>query len=164
LTEISYKAKTPVYIMTFIFKLWYVTSRPKYWLITLHARAASSALTASPRSIFSRVERDTFDSLDSCVMVSPASTLAYSNFVINKTPISKKDPTAENRAKIKAKIKEIQQQQVFRTQLRDLMLKGALDQGTQEFLTTELKQLEQREQEWNTKLIENEDVQKRSGR
>ncbi|GCF07817.1 recombinase family protein [Dictyobacter arantiisoli] len=71
----------------------------------------------------------------------------------------KKDPTAGNRVKIKTKIKEIEaQQETFRTQLRDLMLKGVLDQGTQEFLSTELKQLSERLQEWNTKLIENEDV------
>ena len=74
----------------------------------------------------------------------------------------KKDPTAENRRKIQAKIKEIQgQQEMFRKQLRDLMLEGALDQGTRDFLTRELNQLSMQAQDWNTKLLENEDVHKR---
>ena len=72
----------------------------------------------------------------------------------------KKDPTAENRSKIQAKIKEIQsQQERFRKQLSDLMIQGLLDQGTQDFLTRELNQLVMQEQDWNTKLVENEDVQ-----
>ncbi|HLI87672.1 MAG TPA: recombinase family protein [Ktedonobacteraceae bacterium] len=72
----------------------------------------------------------------------------------------KKDPTKKKRAEIKAKIQEIQQQQqVFRTQLRDLMLEGKLDQGTKDFLTSELNQLATREEEWNDKLIDTENQQ-----
>jgi DNA repair exonuclease SbcCD ATPase subunit len=64
-----------------------------------------------------------------------------------------KDPTEENRKNINKKLAEINKHiDHFQRQLADLMKTGELDRETREFLTSELRRLNDDKHQWTTQL------------